>query len=144
MYISLPKDIRVDIDNVPEDLEKRVQEAFADFTNGTNPKFMFEDKLYFIDLMTKYLHHQDSTEKVNDRIVAVFSHELNEYGEFAEESKFLTKSFMEECYEMGVEDAELYSREFAKHGKHDNEKIMRIECRVIKAVMDYEWGNDGV
>lgn len=144
MYISLPKEIRVDIDNVPEDLEKRVQEAFADFTNGTNPKFMFEDKLYFIDLMTKYLHHQDSTEKVNDRIVAVFSHELNEYGEFAEESEFLTKSFMEECYEMGVSDAELYSREFAKHGKHDNEKIMRIECRVIKAVMDYEWGNDGV
>lgn len=144
MYITLPKGISVDIDNVPDDFEKEVQNAFADFTKGTNPKFMYEDKLYFIDLMTNYLHHQDATEKVNDRIVSAFRHELNEYGEFAEESEFLTREFMEECYEMGVDDAQLYSRYFTKHGKHDNEKIMRIECRVIKAVMDYEWGNDGV
>lgn len=144
MYITLPKGINIDTYNVPDDFELMVQEAFAKYTEGTNPKFMYEDKLCFIDLMANYLHHQDAKEKVNARIISEFSYELTEYGEYTEESEFLTREFMEDCYEMGVDDAQLYSRDFSQHDKYENEKIMRILCRAIKAVMDYEWGNDGI
>ena len=136
MKITLPRDRTIDIDNVPENLEEIVQMAFKEFTEGTNPAYMYEDKLYFIDLMAKRLHRADAGQKVNDQIKATFGYQLDEYGDLMEPYEFLDIPFMQTCYELGQDDGELYSNKFTKD-RHDNEKIMKIECRVIKAVMDY-------
>ena len=145
MIITLPRDLRVDIDNVPEDFEEQVQKTFSEYTKGTNPKFMYEDKLCFIDVMVRRLHHADEEDRVNDLMKDQFAYELEVQGEIADESDFLSIEFMQYCYRLGQKDAAMYSNEFSRYGgKHDNEKIMRIICRVIKAVMDYEWENDGV
>ena len=136
MKITLPRDIRVDIDNVPQNLEEIVQMAFEEFTRGTSPEYMYKDKLYFIDLMVRRLHRADPTTKVKDHIKETFGYRLDEYGELMEPYEFLDTPFMESCYKLGDEDGKLYSYYFAED-YHDGEKIMKIECRVIKAVMDY-------
>ena len=138
MMIMLPRGIRVDVFNFNTDeLIGRVKEEFAEYTSGTNPEFMYQDKLLFIDLMCQRLHHADSTEKVSRLIKTTFEYQLDEYGDIMDESEFLSREFMEDCYSLGQEDHKLYSRNFT--GDHyTDEKIMLVESIVIKAVMDYE------
>lgn len=138
MMIMLPRGIRVDVFNFNTDeLIERVKEEFAEYTSGTNPDYMYQDKLLFIDLMVQRLHHADATEKVNRLIKNTFEYQLDEYGDIMDESEFLSKEFMEDCYQLGQEDHKLYSRNFT--GDHyTDERIMLVESIVIKAVMDYE------
>ena len=138
MMIMLPRGIRVDVFNFNTDeLIERVKEEFGEYTSGTNPDYMYQDKLLFIDLMVQRLHHADPSEKVNRLIKRTFEYQLDEYGDIMDESEFLSKEFMEDCYSLGQEDHKLYSRNFT--GDHyTDERIMLVESIVIKAVMDYE------
>lgn len=136
--IELPRRIIVDLWNFDtKKLVETVQEEFEQYTSGTNPSYMYQDKLLFIDLMVQRLHHADSGEKVNRLIKKTFEYQLDEYGEMMEPSEFLSKEFMEDCYNLGQEDHKLYSRNFTGD-HHIDERIMLIETIVIKAVMDYE------
>lgn len=138
MIIELPRMIRVDVWNFKTDeLIAEVKEEFAQYTSGTNPKYMYQDKLLFIDLMVQKLHHADPSEKVNELIKESFKYQLDECGVLAEQSDFLNIEFMEECYSQGQEDHKLYSRKFT-NDHHLNERIMLIESIVIKAVMGYQ------
>lgn len=136
MKITLPREIRIDLDNIPENLEEIVQKAFTDFTEGTDEKYRYQDKLYFIDLMIGRLHHADS-DNINDLIKSRFAFDLDEYGELTEPEDFLSIEFMRECYDEGRKDSRLYSQTYTDD-RHNNEKIMQVACRVIKAVMNYD------
>lgn len=142
MIIELLRGLRIDIDNVPENLEELVAQTFSDYTEGTNRDYTFEDKLLFIDTMVQNLHHADSTDAVYDEIKSRFEYELDECGHIAGEDEYYSMEFMEQCYERGQKDAELYSFDFAKN-RHDNEKIMKILVRVIKTVINWEADRDG-
>lgn len=140
--IELPRRIIVDIWNFKTDeLIATVKEEFAQYTSGTNPDYMYQDKLLFIDLMVQRLHHADSANKVNRLIKKTFEYQLDEYGELMEPSDFLSQEFMEDCYNLGQEDHKLYSRNFTGD-HHIDERIMLIESIVIKAVIDYRRERD--
>lgn len=142
MIITLPRGLNIDIDNVPENFEEIVQKAFGEFTEGTNPKYMFEDKLYFIDLMVENLHKAgDSDDRVYEIIKESFAHMLDKFGEMPDTSEFLDIPFMVTCYERGNADHSLYSKLYARN-RHDNEKIEKILCRAIRAVMNYSEGGE--
>ena len=130
MIIELPRKIKVDTDNIRPDLAEVVKEEYT-----------YQDKLLFIDLMVQRLHHADSGTKVNRLIKQTFAYRLDEYGEFADETEFLSTEFMKDCYQLGQEDHKLYSRNFTGDYNTD-EAIMRIEAIVIKAVMEYERRQD--
>ena len=137
MIIELPRKIKVDTDNIRPDLAEIVKEEFAQYTSETREEYTYQAKLLFIDLMVQRLHHADSATKVNRLIKQTFAYRLDEYGEFADETEFLSTEFMEDCYQLGQEDHKLYSRNFT--GDYDtDEAIMQIEAIVIKAVMEYE------
>ena len=137
MIIELPRKIKVDTDNIRPDLAEIVKEEFAQYTSKTREEYTYQAKLLFIDLMVQRLHHADSATKVNRLIKQTFAYRLDEYGEFADETEFLSTEFMEDCYQLGQEDHKLYSRNFT--GDYDtDEAIMQIEAIVIKAVMEYE------
>lgn len=141
MKIRLPRDIYVDIDNVPENFEEIIQKSFSEFTEMTAEAYTFEDQLYYIDLCLHYLHkEQDPDDEVMDEMKQRFEYEIKEYGEFPDENDFLSTEFMEDCYELGKKKHELYSKDYAENW-HDNEKIEKILIRVIKAVMAY--GEEG-
>ena len=72
MRIILPRGLEVDLDNIPEDLEEQVQKCFAEYTKETNPKYMFHDKLLFIDVMIKKIHgNKDPEDAVMDAAINV-------------------------------------------------------------------------
>lgn len=146
MRIILPRGLEVDLDNIPEDLEEQVQKCFAEYTEETNPKYMFHDKLLFIDVMIKKIHgNKDPEDAVMDAMKDYLEYEVKEYGNIPDKDEYLDVQFMEQCYKIGRESAVLYSHEFIKgQKKYDDDKIMKVLCRAIKAVMDYEWGKDGV
>ena len=137
MIITLPRGIKVDTENIRPDLAEIVSREFGKYTTGTSEAYTYQDKLCFIDLMTEKLHDADSSEKVRRYIKDTFNRRLDEYGEIADESEFLTIEFMETCYDIGQEDHRLYSTKFTEDW-HTNEKIMQIEMIVIKAVMDWK------
>lgn len=146
MRITLPRGLVIDLDNVPEDLEGQVQKCFTEYTEMTNPKYMYHDKLCFIDVMVKKLHgNKDSDDAVMDAMKDYMEYEVKEYGNIPDKDEYLDIPFMEQCYNLGQRSMELYSHDWQKNQrKHDDDKIMKVLCRAIKAVMDYEWGNDGV
>jgi len=146
MNVFLPGGLKVDLDCIPDDLEEQVQKVFSEYTEMTNPAFMYHDKLCFIDCMVEKLHgNKDSEDAVMDAMKDYLEYEVKEYGNIPDKDEYLDVGFMEHCYKLGQKSMEMYSHQFIKkQRKHDDEKIMKVLCRSIKAVMDYEWGNDGI
>ena len=146
MKVLLPRNYEVDLDNIPEDFEEHIQKLFSEYTEMTNPCFMYHDKLCFIDMMVKKLHgNKDADDAVMDAMKDYLEYEVKEYGNIPDKEDYLDVGFMESCYKLGQSSMKMYSHEWQQgQRKHDDDKIMKLICRVIKAVMDYEWGNDGV
>ena len=146
MIVILPRGLEVDLDNIPDDLEEQVQKCFAEYTEGTNPKYMYHDKLCFIDIMVKKLHgDKDSDDAVMDAMKDYMEYEVKEYGNIPDKEDYLDFGFMEQCYNLGQTSMEMYSHSWQKNQrKHDDDKIMKVLCRATKAVMDYKWGEDGI
>ena len=145
MKIILPRGLEVDLDDIPVDLEEQVQKCFAEYTKGTNPKYMYHDKMLFIDVMAKRAHGgKDPEDTVMDAMKDYLEYRVNTYGEIPDASDYLDTGFMEHCYDLGQRSASLYDHEFIKDQGNYDDKIMKVLCRAIKAVMDYEWGKDGI
>ena len=146
MIVILPRGLEVDLDNIPDDLEEQVQKCFSEYTEMTNPKFMYHDKLCFIDVMVKELHgNKDADDAVMDAMKDYMEYEVREYGNIPSKEDYLDVEFMEHCYNLGQRSMEMYSHSWQKNQrKHDDDKIMKVLCRATKAVMDYKWGEDGI
>ena len=137
MKFILPRNLIVDIDNIPEDFEVQVQKAFAEYTEMTSKDYTFQDKLMFIDVCVNILHgEKDNSEAVMELMKDTFEYQVTEYGTFPNESDFLTTEFMEICYEEGKRSQKLYYRYGVN--RHEEEKIEKMLIRLIKAVIDYE------
>ena len=144
MIVNLPMGMTVDVYNLPDDFEIQVQQAFREFTCGTSKDYTYQDKLYFIDLASKHLHGgKSSEESVRKLMHDKFDYELDEQGRIADETDYYSTEFMEWCYEEGAESQQLHSRTFeGVKDHHDREKIEEMLVRFIKAVIDYEKGEE--
>lgn len=140
MKVNLPMGMTVDVYDLPDDFEIQVQQAFTEFTYGTSKDYTYQDKLYFIDLASKYLHGGKKPEEaVRQSMHEKFDYELDDQGRFADETDFYSIEFMAQCYEEGAENQKLHSRSFeGVKDHHDREKIEEMLVRFIKAVIDYE------
>ena len=139
MIIELPRKIKVDTENIPDNLYQIVQREFAEYTKGTRKEYMYQDKLCFIDRMAEKIHRANAGGKVNQLIKNTFAYELDEQGDITDPSTFFSIAFMENCYEMGQNDHRLYAPSVGS-SRRESDAIMRIEETVIKAVMDYRRG----
>lgn len=135
MKIKLPRGIEFDLNNIPEDLEKQVARSFFEYTSGTNPEYMFLDKLSYIDRCLELLHNEvDGSIEVRNLVKDDFAYQLDEYDEFPDENSYLSLDFMERCYDRGKEKHMLYSHYYTNDPR-TNEKVMHILARVIDTVM---------
>lgn len=138
MKIQLLKGIKIDLDNVPYNLEKIVQAAFAEYTAETNPAYTFEDKLLFIDQTVKKLHGATDPDYIVNRLfLGHFKTQLDWHGHLPSPDEFIEEGFFANCVSEGMNAQKLYSFEYAE-SRHDCEKIMQVLVRVITAVMLYE------
>lgn len=142
LIVNLPKGLVVDVYDLPEDFESKVQKAFNEFTEGTVKDYTFMDKLRFIDLASYYLHGGKVEETaVRELIHNKLDYDLDEYGTFPDESDYLSIEFMEMCYLEGRRSQRLDSDGFKDADSYkDREQIEKMLCRFIKAVIDYKGG----
>lgn len=140
MIIRLPRNVEIDLDNIPEDFDQIVRDTFRDYTEGTRDDYCFEDKLCFIDHCVELLHNVgDPDVEVMKLMKERFEHNVCEYGTFPNEEDFLSVEFMEHCFHMGQERTRLFSvfEKFARN-KRDHEKIEKLLLRIMRVVIDYE------
>lgn len=147
LIVILPKGLSVDVYDLPEDFEAKVQKAFSEFTQGTAKDYTFMDKLRFIDLASYYLHGGvDEEEAVRELIHGKLEYELDEFGSFPDESDvilYLSVEFMEMCYSEGRKSQRLDSADFARVESYkDREQIEKMLLKFIEAVIGYESGGD--
>ena len=134
-YLELPRGLKIDIYNVPDDLEAQVQKAFGEYTEGTCSAYTDEDRLCFIDVMVKKIHYADAYDRVNKMIKDRFAWELEDQGRIMDSDEFYGDlGFFAECYTAGQQDAQL---RFKCNDHHISDRINPIIVRVIRAVMDW-------
>ena len=146
MIINLPRGLRVDINNIPDDFDDMICKCFEEFTKGTNKDYRYQDKLYFIDRCVALMHRESESEnEVKNLILEQTEWQLNEYGDLPDKDDFWCLEFMSECYEKGKENTSMYSHkyysetEYIKCGdKRLNDKIMKLLEQIIKVVINYE------
>ena len=142
MIVKFPKGIRVDLKNIPDDFEDQIKAAFADYTTGTSKDYTYQDKLAFIDLIVEGLHHAgDEWDAVKDYLHERFEYDLDNGLGMPDTSDYDGIEALQDVYLKGREDGRLHSQFEDEHGFKDHhiyDKIMKLEYRAIKAVMDYE------
>lgn len=137
MRIDLPRIDTFDLDNVPSDFREQVQTAFGEYTQGTNPDYMYQDKLCYIDACIERLHKSNEDNDIEDMIIDMVKYELSEQGQLPTNEDVFGYDGLIMAYREGKKKHELYSHQYGRH-KHDSEKCMKLLCEIIKAVMDYE------
>ena len=138
MKVNFPRGLVFDLDNIPEDFEAQIQKAFHDYTKGTRKEYMYQDKLCFIDVMVNLLHGKcDNGALVDEWLSGYADHERNENGYFITKDDAFSWDSMVAMVDVGRKQQSLYG-EYTEKGSREDEKIMKLLCRAIKAVMDYE------
>lgn len=132
--------VHIDMVNPPENLEEIVQTYFHDYTSGTNPAYMDDDKLAYIDLLREKVHPEkaDPWDAVKRLLTERFQYDLENCDYPPDASEYWNVSFFSECYEAG--DMDLYDKQYGwkpmDHRVYD--KIHHTLVRMIKAVVNYE------
>ena len=140
--IKLPRDVVVDIFNLPENFKEIVEKTFSEYTEGTAKDYQFCDKLCFIDVLMRNINncedsYEDSYEAVNKLVEEKFSYEWRENGNLITEDDIYSTDFMERCYVAGIDSARLYSQ-YGLTNHHIYEQIQRVIVKVITIIMNYE------
>lgn len=139
MKVNLPRCKTVDVDALPEDFEKMIHDAFTQFTEGTAPEYAYCDKLYFIDRCVSVLHGiKDDGEAVDDLVKDYINSRWDEDGELVTREEIFSREFMALCYEQGLRNHKLYSKEYDENDYHGNLRVMQMLLRIIKTVVDWE------
>ena len=137
MKVHFPRGLTFDLDNIPEDFESQIRQAFHDFTDGTNEAYTYQDKLLFIDRTVNLLHGQcDDGALVDEWLDEYAEHERKENGYFISKDDAFSWDSMVAIVDVGRKQQSLYG-EYTEKGSHEDEKIMKLLVRAIKVVMDY-------
>lgn len=138
IYIYLPRNVKIDIFNLPEDFKDIVEKTFKEYTEGTNKDYRYCDKLSYIDcLISKITNNGDEGQAVNDLVKERFEYEWDEQGELLREEDIYSSEFMEYCYRTGRNTQKLYQH-YGYDDHHIYEQIQKVTVKVITIVMNYE------
>lgn len=128
----------IDLVNPPENLEEIIQHYFSDYTSGTNPDYLDDDKLAYIDLIRKKIHpEKESSAAVRKKLTDWFEYQLDYVDEIPDARECWSTEFFESCYEDG--DMKLYDRQYGwkRQDHHQYDKIHHTLVRIIAAIINY-------
>ena len=138
MKVKFPRGLVFDLNNIPEDFDDQIRQAFREYTEETNKDYRFHDKLLFIDRTVNLLHGgHDNDTLVDDWINGYAEYERKENGYFITGDDVYSWDGLVSMIELGKKQQSLYG-EYVERGSHEDEKIMMLLVKVIKAVMNYE------
>lgn len=132
--IELPRGVKVNIFNIPENFDAIVLKCFAEYTEGTSAAYRDVDRLGFIDVFVKKLHKSkgDYVAIVDDYIEGLLYGSWKEEGQLPFGEDVYCRETMYELYRLGQESREIA----AKYGGdyHIYDEIHKILARAIKIV----------
>lgn len=95
MKIIFPRGIEVDTNNIPNDFDEIIRNAFEEYTALTRKDYRHHDKLSFIDRCVELLHRAgDEEDAVKSLILGRTEYELDEFGDFPSKDDFWSLDFM--------------------------------------------------
>lgn len=140
--IKLPRNIEVDIFNLPNNFKEIIEKSFSEYTEGTAKDYRYADKLHYIDCMiSKLTNNQDASEKIDNLVQERFEYEWKENERILFEDDVYCKEFMECCYEAGRNDTRLYQH-FGTDDHHIYDQLQKVIVKVITIVMNYKEPED--
>lgn len=142
MKVKLLDRLKVDLNEIPDDFEDQVKAAFGKYTTGTNKSYTYQDKLCFIDHIVENLHRAgDEWDAVKDYLMERFEYDLDNGGDIPDTGDYDGIGALQDIYSKGREDGRLYYQFEDDNGIKDHhiyDKIMELEYRAIKAVIEWE------
>lgn len=113
------------------EFKRQIREAFQEYTAGTNPDYILQDKIMFIDLIRELNFEVSSRQILNECI----RNQVDDAGSFDLENSFDTDD-LEQLIDEGVSR---YSRSWTNWtpDKHVNEKAMTFIWIAIKVVINF-------
>ena len=142
MIVKVLDRLKFDLKEIPDDFEEQVQAAFGEYTKGTNKDFTYQDKLCFIDKIVENLHRAgDEWDAVKEYLMDRFEYDLDNGCGIPDTSDYDGIEALQDCYTKGREDGRLYYQFEDENGIKDHhiyDKIMELEYRAIKAVIEWE------
>lgn len=114
-----------------EEFKRQIREAFQEYTAGTNPDYILQDKIMFIDLIRELNFEVSSRQILNECI----RYQVDDAGSFDLEKSFDTDD-LEQLIDEGVSR---YSRSWTNWSpdKHVNEIAILLVSIAIKVVLNY-------
>ena len=114
-----------------EEFKRQIREAFQEYTAGTNPDYILQDKIMFIDLIRELNFEVSSRQILNECI----RNQVDDAGSFDLENSFDTDD-LEQLIDEGVSR---YSRSWTNWSpdKHVNEIAIMFVSIAIKVVLNY-------
>lgn len=114
-----------------DEFKRQIGEAFREYTAGTNPDYILQDKIMFIDLIRELNFKVSSRQILNEYI----RNQVDDAGSFDLENSFDTDA-LELLIDEGVSQ---YSRSWTNWSsdKHVNEMAMTFIWIAIKVVMNF-------
>ncbi len=114
-----------------EEFKRQIREAFQGYTAGTNPDYILQDKIMFIDLIRELNFEVSSRQILNECI----RNQVDDAGAFDLENSFDTDD-LEQLIDEGVSR---YSRSWTNWSpdKHVNATAIMFVSIAIKVVLNY-------
>lgn len=144
MLIRLPHIKPIETEDIQPDFEEQVKLSFSKFTQGTRKEYAYQDKLYYIDRLTReWIRNLEDARAqvkklVNDRI----EYALEEGEELPTREDLSDISFMEQCFEAGRDKSKLYQHYLDGSCSSADDRALKAEADIIKIVMNWE-ADDG-
>ena len=135
MIIKLPHIDAIDTLNIPKDFEEKIKHSFKMFTELTNPRYTYEDKLKYLDNLRSWLHPCEADEAVKQLILDNVEFELDEYQDFPDKDVFWSMGFMCECFEKGNKPLR---DTYEKHSSSKNDQTLTVIFKIIQIVINWE------
>jgi hypothetical protein len=136
--INLPRGLKVDIFNLPENFNEEINRAFREYTEETSKDYRDCDRLGFIDCCVRHINgNKDSYDVVDQKVEDYIISQWREYGQLDNKDDVYSADFMAYCYADGVQNAVLRSH-FGTDDHHIYDQIQKVLVRVITIVMKYE------
>lgn len=136
-YIYLPRDVKIDIFNLPENFKEIVEKTFREYTKGTSESYRYADKLAYIDCFVSKLANNDSGWQAVDNLVKKrLEYGWTQQGELLREDDIYNHEFMVHCYQEGRDSQRLYQN-YGHENHHIYEQIQKVVVKVITIIMNY-------
>lgn len=144
MLIRLPHIEPIETENIQPDFEEQVKLSFSKFTHGTKKEYAYQDKLLYIDNLTRrYMRRiDDAREQVKKLISDRVEYALEEGEELPTREDLCDVSFMEQCFEAGRDKSKLYQHYLDGSCSSADDRALKAEADIIKIVMNWE-ADDG-